>query len=415
MCGMQVGVRPAFARKLAGFPAGRTAVQPLRNGKRNGAANGAKQGAADDGSTAGRSGRAAAVGDVAVVSMGCGLVAAVIRLAGSGEHAAAQLAAGSNGGEALLLGPASSPRKGPRHAAAEAKDEQQDGQAAASADTGGVRGLVVKAKPQKKRIRAQEDAGAIDLSPAAGSRSRSCAETLLRVTVFEEAYGCVQGLHEAALDAPENGRVQDAAASGRLQVSCCSGLSPILQGLCVIPNSVCFLLAIAACLRCCRLGLQAVRLGSKGQLAVATPVGVLLWSAHAQPASLASLVGALSLHPSSSRNPAAQLQRRALHPAQLALAAGGPAHSHFQPAWAQRGAAAGLPWEEHAGQIGVPLGPEHLERCAFHLCRFFRVRAAWPQGSPMQRGAGILQRNITRGVDWQVGACGRQRHKNRAL
>ena len=207
---------PAFARKLAGFPVGQPAVQQLQNGKRSAAATGSEAGAEEGGFTAG-SGRVTALGRLAVVPMGDGLLAAVFRLAGGKAHAAAQLAAGSNGDDALLLGPVT-----PRHGAACAGDEQQDGQAAGVADTGSTWGPVRKGKLQKKRVRPQGDAGSAGVSPtAAGSSSGRHAGMLLRVAVVEEAYGCVQALHEAALGAPPNGRLQDAAALGSLQASCC--------------------------------------------------------------------------------------------------------------------------------------------------------------------------------------------------
>lgn len=96
---------------------------------------------------------------------------------------------------------------------------------------------------------------------------------------------------------------------------------------------------------------------------MATPAGVLLLSLRAKAGTLASLVGALSLDPGA-QSPAAELQRSALHPDNLAQAAAGPTHSHFRPPWGERGAAVGLPLQEHASRIAVPLHAEQLERRA---------------------------------------------------
>ena len=77
----------------------------------------------------------------------------------------------------------------------------------------------------------------------------------------------------------------------------------------------------------------------------------------AEPVTLASMVGALSLN--RQQHPAAALQRQALD-LQHAQA---PVHSHFRPCWAQRGAAVGLPMLPHIGQVAVEVPAEKLSRC----------------------------------------------------
>lgn len=116
---------------------------------------------------------------------------------------------------------------------------------------------------------------------------------------------------------------------------------------------------------------QVALIGAGGRLAIAARGAVLLRTvgAQQQQPSLASLVGALSLD-GAPRGAAARLQRSAL--AFPPPASDAPAHSHFRPPWAERGAAAGLPLHAQAARIAVPLREEHIGRHAacFHAQNF---------------------------------------------
>jgi len=75
----------------------------------------------------------------------------------------------------------------------------------------------------------------------------------------------------------------------------------------------------------------------------------------AEPVTLASMVGALSLnrqqHPSAVQRQALDLQQEQA-----------PVHSHFRPCWTQRGAAVGLPMLPHIGKVAVEVPGEKLSR-----------------------------------------------------
>ena len=88
----------------------------------------------------------------------------------------------------------------------------------------------------------------------------------------------------------------------------------------------------------------------------------------AEPATLAGLVGVLSLN---GQQPlAAALQQKALDLQHAAP----PMHSHFRPCWAERGAAVGLPMKPHIGQVAVKVPTEKLSRCVQLLHAFLRHR-----------------------------------------
>ena len=78
----------------------------------------------------------------------------------------------------------------------------------------------------------------------------------------------------------------------------------------------------------------------------------------AEPATLAGLVGVLSLN---GQQPlATALQQKALDLQHAAP----PMPSHFRPCWAERGAAVGLSMKPHIGQVAVEVPTEKLSRCA---------------------------------------------------
>ena len=88
----------------------------------------------------------------------------------------------------------------------------------------------------------------------------------------------------------------------------------------------------------------------------------------AEPATLAGLVGVLSLN---GQQPlAAALQQKALD----LQHAPPPMHSHFRPCWAERGAAVGLPMKPHIGQVAVEVPTEKLSRCVQLLHAFLSYR-----------------------------------------
>lgn len=88
----------------------------------------------------------------------------------------------------------------------------------------------------------------------------------------------------------------------------------------------------------------------------------------AEPATLAGLVGVLSLN---GQQPlAAALQQKALD----LQHAPPPMHSHFRPCWAERGAAVGLPMKPHIGQVAVEVPTEKLSRCVQLLHAFLGYR-----------------------------------------
>ncbi len=76
----------------------------------------------------------------------------------------------------------------------------------------------------------------------------------------------------------------------------------------------------------------------------------------AEPVTLASMVGALSLN--RQQHPSAALQQQALDLQQEQA----PVHSHFRPCWTQRGAAVGLPMLRHVGKVAVEVPGEKLSR-----------------------------------------------------
>ena len=192
----QVSVRQSFARKLAGRR--RAAALPLRNGRCNGAAarkRAAQEGsgaAAEDGAASGAAARAT------LVSLGSGLLGAVTW----GEARAAQGTARPDG-TALLLEPADSGRPGqPQPAAAEADEEgwavQQHGGGAAGAAGEGQHGL--RSDEDSRRV----VTGGRGARLAEGSNGQALQRTV-RVTVFEQAYGCVCAVEETAWDGGKDG------------------------------------------------------------------------------------------------------------------------------------------------------------------------------------------------------------------
>lgn len=209
---LQVRLRPAFARKLAGSPVGQTAAQPLRNGKRNGvmAAASSKSGAGDGSGAAGGSSSSSTVaGSLAVVSLGEGLLAALMRVTAGGQDAAGS----GNSSEQLLLGPVSPSRQeAPLHSG------QRSERADASDGAPQVESKAKGGKAQKRKDRAQQGA-AMNGDSAGPGIVQNHGQTHLRVTVLEGAYGCAEAVQETAVHVPENGRLSGSSASFTLQVT----------------------------------------------------------------------------------------------------------------------------------------------------------------------------------------------------
>lgn len=189
---MQVSVRQAFARTLASCRAADAArlAPPLRNGRCHAGAAAARKRAAQEGGSAaagegaaGSLGFSAAAPRAALVPLGDGLLGAVIwGEARAGEGSAAAV------GQALLLGPAAG-SSGPgrlQHAGEQGDDQEGGSEQQHSSGSG-------------SKVGGRLAAGVRAPGSAEGGGGQALRRTV-RVVVFEERYGCVCAVHEAAWD-----------------------------------------------------------------------------------------------------------------------------------------------------------------------------------------------------------------------